>query len=61
MTECRWPSEFLGRCAHCLDNAYLDQREPCLDRFTGRAVPDYDCLVLKARRFDGEQKREEGE
>jgi hypothetical protein len=52
-----WPSEFLGRCAHCLDNAYLDQREPCWDRFTGREVPDYDCLVLKVRRVLGQEDK----
>ena len=46
----KWPNEFLGRCPHCLDNAYLDQREPCFDRFTGRATSDYDCLVLQARK-----------
>ncbi len=41
---------FLGRCPHCLDNAFSDQYEPCIDRFTSRPVPEDDCLVLRARR-----------
>ena len=49
-----WPSEFLGRCSHCLDNAYLDQEHPCTDRFTGRRVPEYECLVLKVRKSEPE-------
>lgn len=44
-----WPSEFLGRCAHCLDNAYLNGAE-CFDRFTGRPTEEYDCLILQARK-----------
>jgi hypothetical protein len=36
---------FLGRCPHCLDNAYLDQDKPCIDRFTGQEVSKDECLV----------------
>jgi hypothetical protein len=43
---------FLGRCQHCLDSAFLDRRRPCIDRFTGQPVPDYDCLVLIARKAE---------
>lgn len=45
----KWPKEFLGRCYHCLDNAFLDGPE-CWDRFTGQPTADYDCLILKARK-----------
>lgn len=46
----RWPKEFLGRCNHCLDNAFLDDPK-CWDRFTGQPTADYDCLILQ-RRFE---------
>lgn len=51
-----WPCEFLGRCAHCLDNAYLDQAGACMDRFSGRAVSEPDCLVLRVRNSEPELK-----
>lgn len=46
-----WQSEFLGRCAFCLDNASLDG-PPCFDRFTGQKVGEADCLILKVRKAD---------
>lgn len=45
-----WPAEFLGRCSHCLDNAYLDAPGRCWDRFTASYVPDHDCLVQRNRK-----------
>ena len=37
----QWPHEFLGRCQHCLNNAYLNSN--CS---WGR---DHDCVIRKAR------------
>jgi hypothetical protein len=41
----KYPTEFLGRCATCLDNAYLDDL-PCKTS---------DCLVRNAKKIHDEE------
>jgi hypothetical protein len=56
MRDAKWPCEFLGRCAHCLDNAYLDGG-PCFDRFTGWKLDASDCLIEKVRKAEPELQK----
>jgi hypothetical protein len=72
MTEKRgYPHEFLGRCATCLDNAYLSS-EPCMrvgdypgiNGYLLNGVPlrDDDCAIRRARKaHDGETSAQEEE
>ena len=46
----KYPNEFLGRCATCLDNANM-ANEPCPLRLglNGYPVVASDCLIRKAQ------------
>ena len=54
MTErnSEWPSEFLGRCGECLDNAYLHRDCSVPDRGYSQ------CLVRRVRQMNPELRKE---
>lgn len=47
----KYPHEFLGRCATCLDNAYLSN-EPCLLKMGVNGAPLFedDCMIFRGRK-----------
>jgi hypothetical protein len=53
----KYPHEFLGRCAVCLDNAYLS-REPCRPSLwlNGSPVVASECPIYLARRRHDEER-----
>lgn len=53
----KYPHEFLGRCATCLDNAYLSS-EPCpTGSGNGMPLKERDCLVkINQEVFDKRQE-----
>lgn len=56
----KYPHEFLGRCATCLDNAYLSD-SPCrVGHGNGQPVNENDCLIYEARKqYDADKTAKE--
>lgn len=52
----KYPSEFLGRCATCLDNAYLD-REPCKHGYGNGMPSGHDRCLIELAREDFDKTR----
>lgn len=49
----KYPTEFLGRCATCLENAMLDD-DPCsVSHLPGHPLRQDECMVWRAqKRYD---------
>jgi hypothetical protein len=45
-----FPSEFLGRCATCLDNAHLDSKPCTIGYGQGRPLNDDECLIRRCQK-----------
>jgi hypothetical protein len=53
----KYPNEFLGRCATCLDNAYLSSTPCPLGYGNGMPLNEDQCVVRRAQKqHDKEQK-----
>ena len=50
MRRRKYPSEFIGRCGTCLDNAYLDSA-PCRTGY-GQGMPlnEDECMIRRAQK-----------
>lgn len=48
--DMKFPTEFLGRCQTCLDNAHLDSAPCKLGYANGQPISDDDCLIRSARK-----------